>query len=191
MMAFLVWGLLALSGVYWLTQLLAKPLPTPSQAVLAIEQHGGRVDMTRLLGSSVVAAAPEAAADSRFKLLGVVAANRPSARQAGEGVALIAVDGVARTVRVGALLDGDLRLLVVDKRSAGLGHAGVVSVTLQIAPSAPAATGSLLPAAPSPVVLGGAMSNVMPPMPQQVPPGTPSSPPLRPEPQSSVGQETH
>ena len=187
MMAFLVWGLLALSGVYWLMQLLAKPMPTPAQAVLAIEQHGGRADMTRLFGASLVAAEPEAVADSRFKLLGVVAAVRsvrPAAQQAGEGVALIEVDGVARTVRVGALLDGDLRLLTVDKRSAGLGRAGVVSVTLQITPGAPAATGSLAPAARSPVVLGGAMPNVMPPMP--ISPTSPTSPN---EPTSTLGQQ--
>ena len=177
MTAFLVWGLLALSGVYWLMQLLAKPLPTPAQAVLATEQQGGRADMTRLFGASVVTEAPEVAVDSRFKLLGVVAANRPAAQQAGEGVALIAVDGVARTVRVGAVLDGDLRLLTVDKRSAGLGRAGVVSLTLQIVPGAPAATGSLPPAAPSPVVLGGSMPNVTPPMPP-------------PEPLSPLGQQT-
>ncbi len=181
MTAFLVWGLLALSGVYWLMQLLAKPLPTPAQAMLASDQHGGRVDMTRLFGAAEVAAAPEVVTDSRFKLLGVVAANRPAAQQAGEGVALIAVDGVARTVRVGALLDGDLRLLTVDKRSASLGRAGVVSLTLQITPGAAAATGSLPPATLSPVVLGGAMSNVMPPiptaLPPQLPPIDPASPP--------------
>lgn len=186
MTAFLVWGLLALSGVYWLMQWLAKPLPTPSQAVLATEQHGGQADMTRLFGASVVAAAPEVAADSRFQLLGVVAANRLAAQQAGEGVALIAVDGVARTVRVGALLDGDLRLLVVDKRSAGLGRAGVVSQTLQISPGAPAATGSLLPAVPSPVVLGGALPNGMP----NVMPPMPTSPAPQAEPASPLGQQS-
>jgi len=190
MMAFLVWGLLALSGAYWLMQLLAKPQPTPSQAVLATEQHGGRADMTRLFGRSVTAAAPEVVADSRFQLLGVVAANRPAARQAGEGVALIAVDGVARTVRVGALLDGDLRLLTVDKRSAGLGRAGVISMTLEITPGAAAATGSLPPAAPSPVVLGGSTHNVLPPMPTSPEPPSPQPQLPQSNPSSPPGQQT-
>ena len=181
MTAFLVWGLLALTGVYWLMQWLAKPLSTPAQAFLATEQHGGRADLTRLFGAPAVNAAPAAIADNRFQLLGVVAANRVVAQQAGEGVALIAVDGVARTVRVGAVLDGDLRLLTVDKRSVGLGRAGVVSQTLQIAPGAAAATGSLPPATASPVVLGGSMPQVMPPM--------PTSPAQQAEPSSPLGQQ--
>lgn len=186
MMAFLVWGLLALSGVFWLMQLLAQTRPTPAQAVLATEQPGGRADMTRLFGAPVVATAPEVAADSRFKLLGVVAANRPAAQQAGEGVALISVDGVARTVRVGAVLDGDLRLLSVNKRSAGLGRAGVVSQTLEITPGAAPATGSLPPAVPSPVVLGGAPPNAMP----NVMPPMPTAPPTQAGPASPLGQQT-
>ena len=46
------------------------------------------------------------------------------AARAGEGVALIEVDGVVRTVRVGAKVDGELRLLRVDARSASLGVDG-------------------------------------------------------------------
>ncbi|MCV2356168.1 hypothetical protein LNV09_18650 [Paucibacter sp. B2R-40] len=165
MIAFLVWGLLACSGGYWLIQLLAKPIQVPSQAQPALEQRSGQADLTRLFGAaaSVVAeAAP--AVESRFKLLGVVAPKKVGASQAGEGVALIAVDGIARTVRVGASVDGNLQLLFVDGRSASLGEAGVVSMTLQISPLAAAATGALPTAQASPVVLG---SYAPPPPPQQ------------------------
>ncbi|MDC8771554.1 hypothetical protein [Roseateles albus] len=156
MIAFLVWGLLACSGGFWLIQLLARPIQVPAQAQPALEQRAGQADLTRLFGAAAAVAAEAApAVESRFKLLGVVAPKNAGASQAGgEGVALIAVDGVARTVRVGALVDGNLQLLYVDGRSASLGEAGVVSMTLQIAPLAAAATGALPAAQPSPVVLG-------------------------------------
>lgn len=176
-MALLVWGLLVFSGVYWLIQLLSKPLSTPGQAAVAAERHGGRADMTRLFGAStgVAAPQPEAVAESRFKLLGVVAPRNARDQRAGEGVALIAVDGVARTVRVGARLDMDkeLRLLAVEARSVSLGQGGVVSLTLQMAPPSPATTGALPPAAPSPVVLGGNYQPGTPLMPQGAVPQAP------------------
>jgi general secretion pathway protein C len=117
------------------------------------------------------------ATEDRFKLLGVVAPRSALAAQAGEGVALIAVDGVARTVRVGAAVDGDLRLLAVNARSAALGQAGVVSLNLQLTAPPPASTGALAPAAPSPTVLGGNL-RPMPPQPQPQPaaPGGPPAP---------------
>jgi general secretion pathway protein C len=155
MIAFLVWGLLACSAGYWLIQLLARPLSVPAQAQPALEQRSGQADLTRLFGAAAAVVAEAApAAESRFKLLGVVAPKQAGVSQAGEGVALIAVDGVARTVRVGAAVDGNLQLLFVDGRSASLGEAGVVSMTLQIAPQAAAATGALPAAQASPVVLG-------------------------------------
>ncbi len=163
-MAFLVWGLLAFSAAYWLVHLLAKPLATPSQALPAAEQRSGQADLTRLFGAATLAATAAAPpVESRFKLLGVVAPNltsnltsagRPRGA-AGEGVALIAVDGVARTVRVGALVDTDLQLLAVEARSVSLGRGGVVSLSLQMEAPAIAATGALLPAPLSQTVLGG------------------------------------
>jgi general secretion pathway protein C len=166
LMAFLVWGLLAFSAAYWLVHLLAKPLATPSQAQPAVEQRSGQADLTRLFGAATLAAAVAAPpVESRFKLLGVVAPNlalnltsagRPrGAAGEGEGVALIAVDGVARTVRVGALVDTDLQLLAVEARSVSLGRGGVVSLSLQMETPAIAATGALLPAPLSQTVLGG------------------------------------
>jgi len=172
-MAFLVWGLLACSVVYWLIQLMARPLVAPPHAQAVLERRSGAADLTRLFGAAPVAeveAAP--AADSRFSLLGVVAPRNLQASEAGEGVALIAVDGVPRTVRIGAVLDGELRLLSVQGNSAQLGQGGVVRMTLQLAPPLPAATGSLAPAQASPTVLGG----------QPMVQSEPGQPPYRPSP---------
>src|SRR6478609_2101837 len=73
MMAFVVWGLLACSGVYWLVQLLDKPLPSQAQPVS--EQSLAAADLSRLFGAAAVAApqAAEPAVESRLKLLGLVA----------------------------------------------------------------------------------------------------------------------
>ena len=49
---------------------------------------------------------------------------RPCRARSSAKVALIEVDGVVRTVRVGAKVDGELRLLRVDARSASLGVDG-------------------------------------------------------------------
>jgi len=157
-MAFSVWLLLGGSVAYWGLQLFARPLPMPGSVLSAGEGRAGQVDLSRLLGVTPpeAAAQPEVAASTRLRLLGVVAPKSPKAAEAGEGVALIEVDGVARTVRVGAVVDGDLRLLRVDARSASLGLAGQPAVqVLQISPPAAPATGSLPAAEPSNVVLGG------------------------------------
>ena len=157
-MTFSVWLLLGGSVAYWGLQLLARPLPMPASVLPAGEARAAQVDLGRLLGVTAVEAAPEpeAAPSTRLRLLGVVAPKNARAADAGEGVALIEVDGVARTVRVGAVVDGELRLLRVDTRSASLGRIGQApSQVLQLSPPATASTGSLPPAAPSPVVLGG------------------------------------
>ncbi|WP_198937939.1 hypothetical protein [Pelomonas sp. KK5] len=153
-MAFLVWALLALSAVYWGLQLGARPLATPAHVLPLGGSQAARADLTRLLGATPVASAdPGPAADSRYTLLGVVAPR--AGRADGEGVALIAVDGTPRTVRIGAMLENELQLLSVDSRSASLGKDGVVSMTLKLAAPGSASTGTLAPAAPSPVNLGG------------------------------------
>lgn len=156
-MAFSVWLLLGGSVAYWGLQLLARPLAMPGSVLPAGEARAAQVDLSRLLGATAKEAAPEPeAASSRLRLLGVVAPRNAKAAEAGEGVALIEVDGVARTVRVGAVVDGELHLLRVDARSASLGRLGQApSQVLQISPQAAPATGSLPPATPSPVVLGG------------------------------------
>ncbi|MBI3347566.1 MAG: hypothetical protein HY020_10195 [Burkholderiales bacterium] len=155
---FSVWLLLGGSVAYWGLQLLARPLTMPASVLSAGESRGAQVDLGRLLGVAAVEAAPEpeVAASTRLRLLGVVAPRNAQAADAGEGVALIEVDGVARTVRVGAVVDGDLRLLRVDARSANLGRVGQApSQVLQMSPPPSPSTGSLPPATPSPVVLGG------------------------------------
>jgi general secretion pathway protein C len=159
LLTFVVWALLAGSSAYWLLKLLPASTPVPPQALLAGDGTGANADLSRLLGPPRGAAeAPLVAADSRFKLIGLVAPKQSSGRHAGEGVAVIAVDDKPpRTVRIGALVDGDLQLLALDAKSAGLGSQGVVSVRLNLAPPAPPATGSrpapgaqLLPSTPPP-----------------------------------------
>lgn len=163
-MAFIVWLLLGVSVTYWGIQFLARPQGTPPEAVAATESHAARADLSRLLGVTPVQAAtaePEAPTSSRLRLLGVVAPRSDRAAQAGEGVALIEVDGVARTVRVGAKIDGDLQLLRVDAKGASIGLPGQApSQVLQLAPLPAAATGALMPAAPSPVSLGAIPENM-------------------------------
>ena len=183
-MAFLVWLQLGLSAGYWALQVLARPLPMPAAVVPAGDVRAAQVDLSRLLGTGAPepTAEPEVAASTRLKLLGVVAPKNARAAEAGEGVALIEVDGVPRTVRVGAVVDGELRLLRVDARSASLGRVGEAPVqVLQISPPAAPATGSLVAAAPSPVVLGGNPPGTRPQMvPAQPPAGLPlagSAPP--------------
>lgn len=183
-MAFVVWGLLAGSGVYWLVQLWAKPLATPAYAAPAADSRLAQADLSRLLGATAaVADGPAPAAESRFKLLGVVAPKTGRAAHAGEGVALIAVDGVARTVRIGARVDGELQLLSVNARSASLGRDGLPALSLELATPTPASTGVLAPAALSPTLLGGDLAQgtppvAMPPMPP-VGNGPPSGAPTR------------
>ncbi|MFN3862200.1 MAG: hypothetical protein ACK4R2_12105 [Roseateles sp.] len=158
LMAFSVWLLLGGSVAFWGLQLLVRPLAMPSSAVPAAEARVTQVDLSRLLGAVAAepAPAPEAVASTRLRLLGVVAPHPARAAAAGEGVALIEVDGVPRTVRVGALVDGELRLLRVDARSASLGRLGEgASQVLEISAPPTPSTGSLPVATPSPVVLGG------------------------------------
>lgn len=176
-MALTVWLLLGGSVAYWGLQLLARPLPMPASVLPVGEARAAQVDLGRLLGVTPpqAAAEPEVAPSTRLRLLGVVAPKNPRAAQAGEGVALIEVDGVPRTVRVGAVVDGELRLLRVEARTASLGRAGQApSQVLQISPPAAPATGSLPAASPSPVVLGGNPPGTVTTMSAAVPPPPPA-----------------
>ena len=82
-------------------------------------------------------------ADARFQLVGVVSPKSPQASR--EGVALIAIDGQApKAYRVGAKIEGETVLQSVSARGASLGlRGGETRVALDIAPLAPAATGTL------------------------------------------------
>jgi general secretion pathway protein C len=85
-------------------------------------------------------------------------------------------------VRVGAAVDGELRLMAVNARSAGLGRDGIVSLNLQLAPPSAASTGALAPAMPSQTVLGG---NGLPT--NLAPAAMPPTPPtVAPEPQTDI-----
>jgi len=166
-MTFSVWLLVGGSVAYWGLNLLARPVPMPASVLPAGDAQSGPVDLGRLLGVvAVEAPPPELTPSTSLRLLGVVAPKNARAAEAGEGVALIDVDGVARTVRVGAVVDGELHLLRVDTRSASLGRLGQApSQVLEISPPAAPMTGSLPPAAPSPIVLGGNPQGAMPPQP--------------------------
>lgn len=179
-MAFWVWLLLGGTVAYWGVQLFARPLAMPASVLPASDVRAGPIDLGRLLGVTAPEAAPEPelAPSTRLRLVGVVAPKSARAAEAGEGVALIEVDGVTRTVRVGAVVDGELRLLRVDARSAGLGRFGEAPVqVLEMSPPAAAATGALMAATPSPVVLGGNPPGTMPQIPQMQQPPPAAVPP--------------
>lgn len=168
-----IWALVAASAVFWGSRLLVKPAPAPAHATTVSATSALRGDPVRLFGEDVrpvqaAAAAPVVPVDTRFKLVGVVAARQP----AQGGIALIAVDGKpARAYRVGATVEGETVLLAVNARGADLGpRAGAPSVALQI-PAMPApTTGSLPPATsnvgavvPAPVPLAGPSGVMVPP----------------------------
>ncbi len=149
-LTFLVWAAVAGAGVFWGAKLLAKPLPVPPQATVASPATAGGVavaDLARLLGAEpvavVAAAAPPPPEASRFQLLGVVASKGGRAEAGRSGVALIALDGKPpRAYRTGAVFDGGLVLQQVLARSVAIGPAGgPASLTLELPPLPPAATG--------------------------------------------------
>ena len=125
-LSFVAWVFVAVSSVYWGTQLFAKPVQVAARP--AMDQGGASPDLSRLLGATAQAAAVQPAADARFKLLGVVAT--PS--KDGPGVALIAVDGVPRALRVGAMLDGEWKLLGVERRAANIARDGQPAMRLEL-----------------------------------------------------------
>lgn len=136
--AFAVWALLAASIVFWLLKLTVSPLSAPADTVAVVDGAPSRADLSRLLGSTPVGVAIEAAVaiESRFHLLGVVAPKK--GWSTAEGVALISIDGApAKPYRVGASVEADLQLLSLTSRSAALGAAGKTessNVVLQLTP---------------------------------------------------------
>jgi general secretion pathway protein C len=176
LLSFVIWALVAASAVFWLTRLLSRSDPAPSHTVIA--SAGASVasaDLSRLLGSTRVAAAeaaPEPAVDARFKLIGVVA---PKAQQPDSGLALIAVDGKpARPVVLGGVVDGPLVLLAVNHRRAELGPAGGAATVRLELPAVPEANRSTrapgMPAIPLP------SQSVPPPQPAVQPRPAPGQP---------------
>ena len=175
---FVVWALVAACALLWGLKLFVAGPPLPPRTPVASTAPVPRGDLSRLLGVEApvaVVAANEPAPDARYQLVGVVTPR--AAKAAGEGLALIAVDGKpARAFRVGAVVDGSTVLKTVAARGATLGpRDGAALVALNLAPPAPAATGAL-PLAGQPVVPTGVTGFVPP----------PTQPPiqLRPQPQS-------
>ncbi len=158
---FLVWALVAASVVFWGLRLFVKGPAAPPNALAVAESVSVRGDLTRLFGQPPapveVAAAPEPALASRFRLYGVMAPRSAASAPATQGLALIAVDGkAARPYAVGASIDSDLVVQSVSLRTATIGPPrGAPAVKLELAPPTPPATGvptaSLAPPPPLPV----------------------------------------
>lgn len=148
--AFFAWSAAAACIVFWALRVgVSQPgLPVDVQPVSGASVLRG--DLSRLLGAGpaeqVEAPAPSALA-SRFRLVGVMApkARADAPADAGQGVALIALDGKPpRAFRVGARIDGELLLQSVTQRSAQIGSAnGTVALRLELAPLPAPATGTL------------------------------------------------
>ncbi|MDL5032655.1 hypothetical protein QRD43_12140 [Pelomonas sp. APW6] len=169
--AFLVWALLGLAIVYWGMTLGLRSPAAPAQTLAVADAAAPRSDLGRLLG--VTPAQAEAAPspdESRFKLLGLVAPKRVDGHEQ-EGVALISVDGgPPRTVRVGALVDGDRQLLAITTSGVRIGREGGPSITLSLAPLLPAQGVALPSQPPATYALSAPMAQPAPPLQGVAPP---------------------
>ncbi|HET7528329.1 MAG TPA: type II secretion system protein N [Burkholderiaceae bacterium] len=164
LLSFAIWAVVAGTAVFWLTRLLSRADPAPAHAVTVSSSASvASADLSRLFGSTRVAsdAAPEPAAETRYKLIGVVAPRSAAAA----ALALIAVDNKPpRPVSLGGVVDGSLVLLAVNHRRAELGPAGgAATVRLE------------LPAVPEPNRSTRAVA-AMPPPAVQPPPPLPATP---------------
>jgi general secretion pathway protein C len=196
--ASLVWAALAASLVFWALRLGvgvgvgAQPAPAGLQTVAP--DRSARGDILRLFANPPAADAPvqQAAAASRFKLLGVIAGADDGAR----GWAVLSVDGKpARTIEVGGAVDGDWVVQTVARRRVDIGPAGGAAVAvLELAPPPAAATGSLpgigAPAAAVPGLPAMAVPNLTPNLTPNVPPipaaEVPPQPPPPPMPDAAA-----
>lgn len=179
LLSFAVWALVSASAVFWVTRLMSRPTPAPAHAVTAGQSIAvASADLSRVLGSTrsnlpaADAAAAEPALNSRFKLVGLVAAR---VSQPQTGLALIAVDGKPpRPIGLGGVVDGSLVLLAVNHRRVELGPSGGnATVTLEL-PLVPEPNRAVRPNTAVPLV------NVAPPVAAPgvaAPPVAPSAPP--------------
>ena len=159
LLSLFIWAAVAASAAYWGLRLWVKPQAVPAQAVVASGQTAAVGDLSRLLGQApvqVLAQPALVAAESRFRLVGVVAAR---AGQSG-GLALISVDGKPPlAVGVGRELEPGLRLLSVSQRQADLGAGGSaprLALTLpMLAEAARGRPGEAPGAAPAPMPVPG------------------------------------
>lgn len=182
--AFLVWGLVTMTAVFWGLRLLVRAPQAPVHTVSVVDATPIAADLTGLLGAAPVVVSSTPAApqlSARFRLTGVMADRQPS----GGGVALIAIDGkMPRAFRVGTPVDGELVLQSVSLRTAAIGPSrGTPAVVLELPLPVPAATGTLpsvsvQPGVAPPTVpaftLPGAVR--LPPMTRSLPPAPPAEP---------------
>jgi general secretion pathway protein C len=189
--AFVIWALVAATAVFWGLRLMVRSPAAPAYAVPVGDAAAVRGDLTRLLGSAPVvtaAAAPVADANSRFRLLGIMAPKASPGVAAAYGVALIAIDGkMPKAFSVGSRVDGDLLLQSVSLRTVSIGpQQGAPTLTLELPPLAAAATGKLPlggtgGAYVAPLPVPAPLPQFVPqPVPQVQPPPIPA--PARPEP---------
>lgn len=134
-MSLVIWATVAAAAVFWGLRLFVRPQAVPPQAVVASLGPPAGADLSRLLGAPPVqpmATVAELPADSRFRLLGVVASR---GNQRG-GLALVSVDGKpARAIALGRDLEPGLRLLAVSQRQADFGaSAGAATLKLSLPP---------------------------------------------------------
>ncbi len=129
--AALVWGVVAISGVFWGLRLGApRPQLSGAAPVLRLPEPADPQAVARLLGAGGAEAASGGAV-RRLVLTGVVADG------SGGGAAVIAVDDdPQRPYRVGQRVRDDLWLQSVQARRAQLGPdlQGPTTVTLELAP---------------------------------------------------------
>lgn len=144
--AFVIWALVAAIAVFWLLRLTAQGPSAPHAALVTSQNLPVRAELSRVLGSTPVIAAPQVAPpelSSRFVLSGVMAPKTVGA----SGLALIAVDGnPPRPYSLGAHLDENFVLLAVTLRSASIGPVGGAPLlTLELPLLPPPTVGSLAP----------------------------------------------
>ena len=115
----LLWLTAAMLTGYWLLHLWGRAPLTPVAAIAGNPPQADVSAVARVLGASPepVASVPVAPPlSSRFRLLGLV--GQPGQR----GAALIEIDGQPpRPVSVGAVVEGQLLLLSVDRRAVRVG----------------------------------------------------------------------
>lgn len=159
--AFLTWAAVAASAVFWGLRLFVPGASTPEAAIAASRAPGlASADLGRVLGGGAAApgagrAAPAGVpADTRFKLLGIVALQDGAAPPGG--LALLSVDGKpARSYRVGSVVDGDWIVQQLDARAVSLGPPGGAPMLTLSLPPLPAAARNGPAAAAVPVPAPG------------------------------------
>ena len=170
----MVWAALAASLVFWVLRLGARPEPLPARVQTVASDQSTRGEILRLFANPVAAGATpamQATASSRMRLLGVVAGADDDAR----GWVVLSIDGQpARTIQVGAQVDGDWVVQTVTNRRVEIGPSGAPAVAvLELPLPAPAATGQLPTAMPLAVGATAVLASPARALPENMPPPPP------------------